>query len=100
MDIYHIWFNLKQGESDLEFAGHMKAFMDDLKERGLIAGWCLTRQELELIPEVLREFHIMIETDGMAQLDEAFAVMTERTKPVEGLHFAVNGRVTDVSAAL
>ena len=42
----------------------------------------------------------MIETDGMAQLDEAFAVMTARTAPVEGLHFAVNGRVTDVLAAL
>lgn len=47
----------------------MKAFMDDPKERGLITGWRLTQQKMGLIPEVLREFHIMIETDGMAQLD-------------------------------
>lgn len=100
MDIYHIWFNLKPGESDLEFAGHMKTFLDDMKERGLIAGWRLTRQKLGFYPDALREFHVMIETDGMAQLDAAFNLMSERVEPSESKHFAVNSRVTDVYAAL
>lgn len=100
MDIYHIWFNLKPGESDIEFSGHMKAFMENLKERGLIAEWRLTRKKLGLAPEFLPDLHITIETDGMAQLDEAFRVMSERTEPGEGLHFAINSRVTDVHVAL
>ena len=78
----------------------MKAFMEDLKGRDLIADWRLTRQKLGLMPEVLREFHIMIETDGMAQVDEAFHVMSERAEPAEGLHFEINSRVTDVLVAL
>jgi hypothetical protein len=71
MDVYHIWFNPKLVESDLEFAGHMKTFMDDMKERGLIAGWRLNRQKLGFYPDVLRKFHVMIETDGVVQLDAA-----------------------------
>jgi hypothetical protein len=44
MDIYHGWFNLKEGISDAEFAEHLAAYMGHLKESGRIAGWRLTRR--------------------------------------------------------
>jgi hypothetical protein len=42
----------------------------------------------------------MIETTGLAQLDDAFAAVSSRGGAVEGLHHAVNSRVRDVFFAL
>jgi hypothetical protein len=100
MDIYHGWFNLKDGVRDADFAERVRAYMEHLRGQGLIAGWRLTRRKLGLAPPFLREFHIMIETDGMAQLDAAFALVSERAEPVEGLHHAVNSAVQDLVFAL
>jgi len=100
MDIYHGWFNLKDGVGDAEFAGHFAAYMQHLEAGGRIAGWRLTRRKLGLGPSFLPEFHVMIETTGLAQLDEAFAEVASRAGAVEGLHHAVNGRVRDVFFAL
>ncbi len=100
MDIYHGWFNLKEGEADGEFARHFAAYMGNLKEAGRIAGWRLTRRKLGLGPSFLPEFHIMIETTGLAQLDDAFAAVASRSGAVEDLHHAVNSRVRDVFFAL
>jgi hypothetical protein len=46
------------------------------------------------------EFHIMIETEDLAQLDRAFAHVASRTEPVESRHFAVNALVRDARFAL
>jgi hypothetical protein len=100
MDIYHGWFNLKEGVADGEFARAFAAYMEHLKEVGRIAGWRLTRRKLGLGPSFLPEFHMMIETTGLAQLDDAFAVVSSRAGAVEGLHHAVNSRVRDVFFAL
>jgi hypothetical protein len=100
MDIYHGWFDLKAGTSDTEFARHLAAYMDHLKAEGRIAGWRLTRRKLGLGPEFLPDFHVMIEVTGLAQLDLAFGEVATRAGPVEGLHQAVNSRVSRAFFAL
>lgn len=100
MDIYHGWFNLKDGIGDADFAARFEAYMAHLQAEGLIAGWRLTRRKLGLGPAFLPEFHIMIETEGMAQLDAAFALVSGRAEPVESLHHSVNSAVQDVVFAL
>ena len=100
MDLYHIWCSLKPGVKDLEFAEHVRVYLDHLKDEGLIAGWRLTRRKLGLGPAELLEFHVMVEVRDLAQLDGAFGRVATRTDPVEGLHHAVNSLVSNVKFAL
>lgn len=100
MDIYHIWADLEQGVSDTEFADSVTAYLSDLRQRSLIAGFRLTRRKLGLGAEGLGEFHIQIELDDLAQLDRAFGSVAERSEPIEGLHHAVNSKVRRIQFAL
>ncbi|HUO98307.1 MAG TPA: DUF6614 family protein [Rhizomicrobium sp.] len=100
MDHYHTWFDLKPGVGDMEFAGAMARYMDHLKERGLIEGWRLTRRKLGFGPRELGEFHIVMETKNLAQLEEAFAHVASRREPVESVHFGVNSKVQNPKFAL
>ncbi len=96
MDHYHIWCDLKDGVKDTEFADNVRSYLDHLKSEGLIAEWHLTRRKLGLGNPRLPEFHIVLETEDLAQLDRAFAHVATRSGPVEGLHHAVNSLVDDV----
>jgi uncharacterized protein DUF6614 len=100
MDIYHIWCNLKPGLSDTDFAENVRAYLGHLQEQSLISGWRLTRRKLGLAPRELGDFHLMIEIENLAQLDDAFNRVATRTNPVEAVHFAVNSMVTDATFAL
>jgi hypothetical protein len=100
MDVYHGWFNLKEGMSDIEFARRLATYLNHLKARGDIADWRLTRRKLGLGPNFLPEFHVMIEVTGLAQLDDAFAEVARRAGDVEGFHHAVNSAVRDTFFAL
>lgn len=100
MDHYHAWCNLKEGVKDTEFADRVHAYLGHLKESDAIAGYRLTRRKLGLGPSNLPEFHIIIEVEGLAQLDKAFAHVATRADPAEGLHHAVNSLVTDAFFAL
>lgn len=100
MDIYHGWFDLKDGVKDADFADHVAAYLGGLRDQGLIAGYRLTRRKLGLGPSHLPEFHLMIEVEGLAQLDAAFEKVASRADPFEGLHHAVNSRVDGVFFAL
>ena len=100
MDIYHGFFSLKQGVSDLDFAESFAKFMDHLKAQNKIASWRLMRRKLGLGPPEFGEFHIMIEVEGLAQLDEAFSSVSTRAGKVEGLHFGVNSKIASVKFAL
>ena len=100
MDLYHIWFNLKPGVRDLEFAGSVMAYLGHLKEAQRIAGFRLTRRKLGLGPPQLPEWHITIEFENMAQMDKAFDRVSARTDPVESFHHAVNSKVQDIFFAL
>lgn len=97
---YHGWFNLKEGESDVGFADAVAGYMGHLKERGMIAGWRLTRRTLGLGPPQLPEFNLIVEVESLAQLDAALNHVAARADPVEGLHHGVNARVRDLFFAL
>ena len=58
------------------------------------------RRKLGLSGADLPEFHIMLEFEGLAQLDGAFNHVASRAEPVEGFHHCVNSLVTDSTFAL
>lgn len=100
MDVYHIWFNLKPGIGDLEFAASARAYLDHLKGGGHLTGYRITRCKLGLAPPQLREWHITLDFTNLTQLDGAFGRVSARTDPVESFHHAVNSKVQDVFFAL
>ena len=100
MDLYHTWFDLKPGVKDLEFSRAMARYMNHLKENGAIEDWRLTRRKLGFGPSTLGEFHIVMETRDLAQLDKAFNLVVTRREPAESVHFGVNSQVTNLTIAL
>ncbi len=100
MDIYHVWFNLKPGVGDLDFAGHVRTYLGHLREEKRITGFRITRRKLGLGPPQLPEWHVTIEFENLAQMDKAFERVAARTDPVESFHHAVNSKVQDLFFAL
>jgi hypothetical protein len=100
MDIYHGWFDLKDGVSDVEFSEKMAAYMGHLKREGSIESWRLTRRKLGFGVPGLGEFHIAIEGKDLAQLEAAFQRVGGRRDPTEGFHFGVNSLVSGARFAL
>ena len=100
MDVYHIWFNLKPGIRDLDFVASARAYFDHLKEGGHLVGYRFTRCKLGLAPPQLREWHVTLDFENMAQIDAAFGQVSTRADPVESFHHAVNSKVQDVFFAL
>ena len=100
MDIYHIWFNLKEGVHDLHFVEAARSYLDHLKEEGKLTGYRITRSKLGLAPPNLREWHITLDFKTLGQLEEAFSHVSSRAGPVESFHQAVNSKVCDVFFAL
>ena len=100
MDIYHAWFNLKDGVKDVEFSDSTRTYLEHLKEEGRLTGYRITRRKLGLGHPTLPEWHLMLEFEGLAQLDAAFQHVSARKGPVEGFHQAVNSKVTDLIFAL
>lgn len=100
MNIYHIWCDLQPGVSDLDFAQRTHTYLSHLQSEGRIATFRVTRAKLGLRPAALREFHIMIEFEDLAQLDSAFSAAAARVDPVEQFHQAVNSLVQNAMFAL
>ena len=100
MDLYHIWFNLKSGTTDLEICDRLDAYLGALVEAGEITSYRVSRRKLGLGPPSLGEFHVVIEVRDLAQLDSAFTTVSSRADPVESLHAEVNQSVRDVCFAL
>ena len=100
LDIYHVWCDLKAGENDLEFVAAARAYLDELEARGVMVAYRITRRKLGLAPTHLREFHLMMEFDNLAQMDDAFTIAAERSDPIEGFHRAVYQRVDGIDFAL
>ena len=100
MDYYQGWFDLKPGIKDTDFARGLAHYMDHLKHKGLIEGWTLARRKLGLAPWEFGDFHLVIETRNLAQLDEAFNHVASRGKPVESIHFDVNSKVQNLRFGL
>ncbi len=100
MVIYHSWFNLKPDANDLAFAQDLERFLGHLRDQRLITGYRLMRRQLGLGPAYLGDFHVMIEVDGLDQLDRVFRAVSTRSDPIETLHHAVNAQVADATFAL
>jgi hypothetical protein len=100
MDLYHIWCDLKPGVRDTAFSGAASRYLDHLKAEKKIESWRLTRRKLGLGPPGIGEWHIIIETKNLAQLDAAFDAVASRRKPVEDVHFGVNALVQNAIFAL
>ena len=100
MDIYHGFFDLKPGESDVGFADELTAFLDFLRSEGRIEGWRLMRRKLGLGPKEMGEFHLMIEVRDLAQLDDAFMTVSGRAGEFELKHATVNQKIASIAFAL
>lgn len=100
MDLYHIWCDLKPGVKDTTFCEKVDAYLGRLKQDGLIEGWRTTRRKLGLGPRTIGEFHIIVETRDMAQLEGAFVHVSGRKEPIEGFHHGVNSLVENLTFAL
>ena len=100
MDLYHIWCDLKPGVRDGAFSEAVSRYLDHLKGEKQIESWRLTRRKLGLGPAGIGEWHVIIETKNLAQLDAAFHEVASRREPVEGVHFGVNSLVQNATFAL
>ena len=100
MDLYEIWCDLRPGQSDVEFADAVHAYLGRLRDDGGIVGYRLSRRKLGLGIAALGEFHVSIEVLDLAQLDRAFVAVSSRTDPIESFHHAVNSSVRNFQAAL
>ena len=96
MDYYNIYCTLKPGVADTDFTDGLANYLGKLQEDGRIAGWRVTRRKLGLAHPNLPEWHIVVETEDMAQLDRAFQAAASRAEPYEGFHHAVNSKVESV----
>jgi len=100
MDHYHAFFDLKPATVDVAFARNLARYMAYLKGEGLIEAWQLTRRKLGLGPRELGEFHCVMQTRNLEQLERAFAHVASRAEPVESLHFDVNRYAANLTFAL
>ncbi len=100
MDLYHIWCDLKPGVSDITFSEKLGLYLGKLKDDGLIESWRLTRRKLGLGPRTIGEFHVIIETRDMAQLEGAFQRVSARREPIESFHVGVNSLAENLTFAL
>ena len=100
MDLYHIWCDLQPGVRDTALVDGVENYLGRLRADGLIESFRLTRRKLGLGPNYIGEFHIIVETRDLAQLDLAFNAVAARREPVEGFHFGVNSIVQNVTFAL
>jgi hypothetical protein len=98
MDVYELNVDLAAGVRDLEFVAALNRYLTALQADGRIEHWRLLRSKLGL--GAAREFKVLIETRDLAQLDDAFTVVSTRADPVEEFHEGVNSLVTNFQAAL
>lgn len=95
-----MWCELKPGVRNAEFVSNIDVFLGRLRAQGKIAGYRITRRKLGLGQPSLGDFHIMIETADLAQLDAAFQQVATRTGQVEEQHFAVNSMAQNLFFSL
>ena len=96
MDIYHIWANKEGDISDSAWVNNMKAFLEHLKDENKIDTYRITRCKLGFRSiQDLPEWHIMIETKDMQQLESAFARVAPLEGELEDKHRSFNQFVAD-----
>ena len=95
-DIYHIWANKKEGITDIDFAAGMRKFLQHLQDERKMNSFRITRCKLGFRSiQDLPEWHIMMEFENMAQLDQAFTRVIPREGELEREHTSFNKYVED-----
>jgi hypothetical protein len=89
-DIYHIWCNPKEGVDAKDFADKIHIFLGELVKAGKLESFRVMRMKLGFRSMDLPDFHIMMETKNMQQLDDAMSMVGRRTGELEGHHVAMN----------
>ncbi len=100
MNHYHLWFDLRDGTRDLDACHAIEAYLDHMRDEGLLDAWTLARRKLGFGPSHLGEFHCCIQTSTLAQLDDAFDAVRPRSGRVEQLHAGVWSKVKNLQTAL
>jgi hypothetical protein len=100
VDVYHIWCNLRDAGQAEELCAALEAYLTHLRDVAGLATYRVLRRKLGLGDPLIGEFHIMLEFDNLAALDETFQYVAKRKDPVERLHAAVYRRVKDLRFAL
>ena len=104
MDIYHIWANKEGDISDSAWVDNMKGFLEHLKDESKIDSYRITRCKLGFRSiQDLPEWHVMVETKNMAQLETAFQrvakaehhTLDELESQLKTKHNAFNQHVAD-----
>jgi hypothetical protein len=91
MDIYHIWCDKSPDIDDLEWVNNMKSFLDHLVSENKMNSYRITRCKMGFRSIAdLPEWHIMMEFNNMAQMDEAFARVIPRKGELEDKHKSFN----------
>jgi hypothetical protein len=99
MNVYQAFFSLKEGVHDLDFVKALTENMTYLQTRGNLVTRLL-RRKLGLGPKELGEFHLMMEFEGLEQLDNAFGHIATRSGDVEGKHHGVNHMIDKITFSL
>ena len=100
MNIYNIWFDLKPETDEAYFASAVTKFLTHMREQNTISSWRMSRCKLGFRPNELPEFHILIETENLEQLDRAFNLAISNQPVTDTLHFDVNSKVENLKFAL
>ena len=100
MDLYHAFFDLKPGITDMQLVESVDRYMGYLRDEGLIASHRLTRAKLGFGLKGHGDWHLVLEVRDLAQLQAAFDRVASRAGPVEGFHFGVNSLVQNPVFAL
>jgi hypothetical protein len=100
MDLYHAFFDIKPGVSDMQLVDAVDLYLGYLRTEGLIANHRLTRAKLGFGLKGHGDWHLVIEVRDLAQLQAAFDRAASRAGAVEGFHFGVNSLVQNPVFAL
>ena len=100
MNLYVCMISLKQDAKALPFAAALEAWMSHLQDQGTIGHWFLFRRKLNLAADCYRDFLLQIEVAGLAQLDQAFRVVSQPSDDVENMHCRVHDMIDRVDFAL
>jgi hypothetical protein len=79
MNLYHCMIEIRRDAHAIAFAAAVEKWMGGLRERDLIADWRLFRRKLGLGSGGHSDFVLLIEVEGLGQLDEAFRSLQHAT---------------------
>ena len=95
MDIYHIWANKAEGMTEDTWVGNIRSFLDTLVEENKLVSYRITRCKMGFRSLDIPEWHIMMEFNDMAQMDNAFKRVAKREGELEEKHLSFNQYVSD-----